>query len=99
MSDHQEEGLNMAAQSLTLEEIGRLEVWATANAEAGPEYLQALRAFSSLRDLMSLNMNQKNLLKYLHQQMGITPKSERGNNSLAKQSGESVIPRAILRQP
>ncbi|HYX37266.1 MAG TPA: hypothetical protein VE954_29530 [Oligoflexus sp.] len=89
----------MSTPSLTLEEICHLEVWAKTNAESGPEYLQALKAFSSLRDLMTLNMPQKNILKYLHQQMGITPKSERGNNSLAKQSGESAIPRAILRQP
>jgi hypothetical protein len=89
----------MSTPSLTLDEICRLEVWAKSNAECGPEYSQALKAFSSLRDLMSLSMSQKNLLKYLHQQMGITPKSERGSNSLAKQSGESVIPRGILRQP
>lgn len=89
----------MSTQSLTLEEICELEAWAKSKTELGPEYLQALKAFSSLRDLMSLSLSQKNLLKYLHQQMGITPKSERGNNSLAKQSGESVIPGAILRQP
>ncbi len=83
---------------VTIEELCGLEQWAKANADTSPHFDVVVRATSTLRDLMSLELSQKNLLKYLHQQMGITPKSERGNNSLAKQPGESV-PRAILRQP
>jgi hypothetical protein len=91
-----EEGLNMSAH-LTLEEIYELESWAREKLDTAPQFQGVTRALSSLRDLMTQELSQKNLLKYLHQQMGIVPKSERGNNSLAKQSGESV-PRAILRQ-
>lgn len=83
---------------VTIEELYGLDKWARANAAASPQYDVVVRATSTLLDLMTLELSQKNLLKYLHQQMGIVPKSERGNNSLAKQSGESV-PRAILRQP
>ena len=83
---------------VTIEELYGLEQWAKANADSSPHFDVVARATSTLRDLMTLELSQKNLLKYLHQQMGITPKSERGNNSLTKQPGESV-PRAILRQP
>jgi hypothetical protein len=92
-----EEGLNMSTP-VTIEELDGLEQWAKANADSSPQFNVVVRATSTLRDLMTLELSQKNLLRYLHQQMGITPKSERGNNSLAKQPGESV-PRAILRQP
>jgi hypothetical protein len=84
--------------TVTVEDLYGLESWARDNVETGPEFSKAVDAFVALRDLMTQDLSQKNLLKYLHQQMGIVPKSERGNNSLAKQSGESV-PRAILRQP
>lgn len=84
---------------ITVEELYQLEAWAKENLDIAPQFQSVTRALSTLRDLMSQQLTQKNLLKYLHQQMGITPKSERGNNSLSKQSGESAIPRAILRQP
>lgn len=98
MTDHQEEGLVMASL-ITVEELCALELWARENADSSPYFPVVVKASLALRDLMGQELSQKNLLKYLHQQMGITPKSERGNNSLAKQSGESAIPRAILRQP
>ena len=98
MSDYQEEGLNMSIP-VTIEELYELESWAKANVEAAPQFQGITRALSALRDLMSQQLSQKNLLKYLHQQMGIAPKSERGSNSLANQPGGSGIPRAILRQP
>ena len=93
-----EEGLIMST-TISVEDLCGLESWARGNVESGPEFSKALDAFVTLRDLMTQELSQKNLLKYLHQQMGIVPKSERGNNLLAKQSGESGIPRAILRQP
>ena len=83
---------------ITVEELYQLETWASKQDRNIEEIEIAYRASIALRDLMSLELSQKNLLNYLRQQMGITPKSERGNNSLAKQPGESV-PRAILRQP
>jgi hypothetical protein len=83
---------------ITVDELNDLELWAKENAPSSPRFDVVIKASTTLRDLMTQELTQKNLLKYLHQQMGITPKSERGNNSLAKQSGESVIPRAILRQ-
>jgi hypothetical protein len=92
-----EEDLNMSI-SVTIEELYGLEQWAKANADSSPQFDVAVRAATRLRDLMTQELSQKNLLKYLRQQTGIIPKSERGSNSLAKQSGESV-PRAILRQP
>ena len=85
--------------TVSIEELYALEQWAKVNVDCSPQYDVARRASIALRDLMTLSLSQKALLKYLHQQMGITPKSERGNNSLSKQSGESAIPRAILRQP
>ena len=84
---------------VTVEELYGLETWAKENAESSPHFSVVLKASSALRSLMSQELSQKNLLKYLHQQMGITPKSERGSNSLANQPGGSGIPRAILRQP
>ncbi len=98
MPDHQEEGLGMSTQ-ITVEELNDLELWAKENASSSPRFDVVIKASTTLRDLMTQELSQKSLLKYLHQQMGIAPKSERGNNSLAKQSGESAIPRAILRQP
>ena len=98
MSGHQEEGLNMI-NSVTIEGLYELESWAKDNIESAPQFQGVTRALSALRDLMSQQLSQKNLLKYLHQQMGIVPKSERGSNSLANQPGGSGIPRAILRQP
>jgi hypothetical protein len=92
-----EEGLNMSAP-VTIEELYKLETWASKQHGNIQEIEIAHRASIALRDLMTQELSQKNLLRYLHQQMGITPKSERGNNSLAKQPGQSV-PRAILRQP
>jgi hypothetical protein len=92
-----EEGRNMSAP-VTIEELCELEEWAASQDENIRQIAKAVDAFVALRDLMTLELSQKNLLKYLHQEMGIVPKSERGNNSLAKQPGESV-PRAILRQP
>lgn len=85
--------------AVTIEELYALEKWAIFNINSSPEFDIAIRASKTLQSLMTQNLSQKSLLRYLHQQMGIIPKSERGNNSLAKQSGESVIPRAILRQP
>ncbi len=92
-----EEGLNM--RTVSVEELFQLEEWAESQGGSIREIEIARRASIALRDLMTQELSQKNLLKYLHQQMGIVPKSERGNNSLTKQSGESGIPRAILRQP
>lgn len=83
---------------VTIEELYELEEWAASQDENIRQIEIAHRASIALRDLMTQELSQKNLLKYLQQQMGIVPKSERGNNSLAKQPGESV-PRAILRQP
>lgn len=84
--------------AISVEDLYGLESWARNNVKSGPEFSKALDAFVTLHDLMTQELSQKNLLKYLQQQMGIVPKSERGNNSLAKQPGESV-PGAILRQP
>ena len=88
------------SHKITLEEIRFLESWATNRDDSAAEAWDvALRAFHTLRDLMSKNLSNKDLLRYLHQQMGITPKSESGRALLSKQSGGSGIPRAILRQP
>ena len=92
-----EEGLNMSA--VTIEELYQLEKWAGSQHGTIQEIEIAHRASIALRDLMTQELSQKNLLRYLQQQMGITPKSERGSNSLANQPGGSGIPRAILRQP
>lgn len=84
---------------VTVDELFELESWVKDNNRGVPQLEIARRASVSLRYLMDQELTQKNLLKYLHQQMGIIPKSERGSNSLAKQPGESGVPRAILRQP
>ncbi len=87
----------MSAQ-VSLEELYSLETWATEHQNSLPEFTDpALRAFKMLRNLMSQDLSKKDLLKYLHQQMGISPKSERGSSLTSKQHGESAIPRAILR--
>lgn len=94
-----EEGLIMSAQ-VSLEELHSLELWTEANRNSVPEFADtALRAFKILRNLMSQDLSKKDLLNYLHQQMGIAPKSERGQSLLSNQHGGSGIPRAILRQP
>lgn len=85
---------------LTLEEIEFLESWASDRRESASEaWSVALRAAAVLRELMSQDLSKKALLGYLHQQMGIVPKSERGSSLLSNQYGGSGIPRAILRQP
>jgi hypothetical protein len=84
---------------VSLDELYSLEKWANSNVRAAPEFEIALRASSTLRGLMSQDLSKKDLLTYLHQQMGILPKSERGQALLSKQFGGSAIPRAIFRQP
>jgi hypothetical protein len=69
-------------------QLYQLETWASKQRRNIQEIEIAHRASIALRDLMTLELSQKNLLKYLHQQMGITPKSERGNNTRAKQPGK-----------
>lgn len=86
----------MSAQ-VSLEELYSLEAWAKDNVQVSPEFEIALKALSFLRHLMSEDLSKKDLLKYLHQQMGISPKSERGSSLTSKQHGGSAIPRAILR--
>jgi len=55
-----------------------------------------LRATKLLRNLMSQDLSKKQILQYLHQQMGITPKSERGSLS-SNQPRESAIPSYLCR--
>ena len=64
--------------TVSIEELYALEQWAKVNVDSSPQYDVALRASIALRDLMTQSFSQKALLKYLHQQMGIAPKSENG---------------------
>ena len=53
--------------AISLEELYGLESWAKENAECSPHFEVVIKASTALRDLMSQNLSQKNLLKYLHQ--------------------------------
>jgi hypothetical protein len=59
-----EEDLNMSI-SVTIEELYGLEQLAKANADSSPQFDVAVRASTTLRDLMTQELSQKNLLKYL----------------------------------
>lgn len=84
------------SSKISLDELVSFEQWAKSN--LNPQIEVALRAINCLRDLMSQELSNKQLLRYLRQQMGISPKSESDRVQALNQLRESGMPDAVLRQ-